>query len=114
VRSGNLKTAGHLVNLAMATDGYGFNKVHLEVLTAKQPDLVLSVPKASLTKKNVGFSRSNRNQQGLITPLHCACINPNVEFIKAILNKVEDYSFPDDILRKPVHYAAACEGPEPL
>jgi len=97
VRSGNLATAGYLVKLAILNDGYGFNKVHEEVLTAKKPQLLSEVGKTSLTKKNVTSMGSKGGSLGLITPLHCACINPNPEFLRVILERVEDFNLADDI-----------------
>ena len=44
----------------------------------------------------------------IITPIHCAAINPNPEFLKVLLEISNEYSIMDEIMRKPVHYAAAC------
>lgn len=49
-----------------------------------------------------------------ILPIHCACINPNGDYLKALLNSVPEHSIPDKDGFKPMHYAAACEGPGPL
>ena len=60
----------------------------------------------SVTKKTYG--------QTVVMPIHCAAINPNPDILKALLEIRPEYSIADEILRKPVHYAAACEGPGPL
>ena len=56
--------------------------------------------------------KANTNKD--ITPLHCACINPNPKYLKALLDANPELNVIDQDLRKPVHYAAACEGPETL
>jgi ankyrin repeat protein len=56
--------------------------------------------------------KANTNKD--LTPLHCACINPNPKFLKALLDTGAEMQTIDTDLRRPVHYAAACEGPEPL
>lgn len=51
-----------------------------------------------------------------ITPLHCACINPNVKYLEEF-TKVpgfREWNMGDLDERKLVHYAAACESSEPL
>jgi ankyrin repeat protein len=64
------------------------------------------IMKVSVAKK------ANTNKD--ITPLHCACINPNPKYIKLLLDANPDLNLTDNEMRKPVHYAAACVGPEPL
>ena len=50
-----------------------------------------------------------------MTPLHCACINPNENVLKQLLTvSSEAISVTDNELRRPVHYAAACSSPGPL
>lgn len=49
-----------------------------------------------------------------ITPIHCAAINPNVKFLASLLNVLPEYSIMDQRNRRPIHYAAACEGTGPL
>lgn len=74
--------------------------------------------KVSATKKSQGTYASNEygygSAQGIITPIHCAAINPNPDFIKKLLDIAPEFTIADDMLRKPIHYAAACEGPGPL
>jgi hypothetical protein len=68
----------------------------------------------SATKKSTGVYANNGygygGAQGVITPIHCAAINPNPEFIKKLLDMAPEFSIPDDIMRKPIHYAATCSG----
>lgn len=83
---------------------FGFNQLHVDVLsTDAELDKVL---KQSVSKK----ANTNRD----ITPLHCACINPNPTYLKQLMDVNPDFLLTDTDLRKPVHYAAACVGPEPL
>lgn len=49
-----------------------------------------------------------------ILPIHAACINPNDDYLRALLNSVPEHSIPDKDGFKPMHYAAACEGAGPL
>ncbi len=50
----------------------------------------------------------------LITPIHCACINHNVKYLKTLLSITQEYNIADKRGRKPIHYAAVCEGLSPL
>jgi len=69
-------------------------------------DMGNKILKQSVTKK----ANTNKN----ITPLHCSCINPDPYFLKTLLDANPDFEVLDDDMRRPVHYAAACESPEPL
>ena len=83
---------------------FGFNQLHADVLS---DDAVLEkVLRQSTTKK----ANTNRD----ITPLHCACINPNPKYLRALLDTGAEVQTLDTDLRRLVHYAAACFGPEPL
>lgn len=83
---------------------FGFNQLHCDVLS---DDAILEkVLRVSVTKK----CNTNRD----LTPLHCACINPNPKYLKALMDTGAELQTIDTDLRRPVHYAAACEGPEPL
>jgi ankyrin repeat protein len=50
----------------------------------------------------------------LITPIHCAAINPNAEFLRILLEISNEFSIMDEFMRKPIHYAAVCVGTGPL
>ena len=60
----------------------------------------------SITKK--GTSELN------ITPLHLACINPNVEVLETLLKQSSEVHVADTQMNKPIHFAACCSSPEPL
>jgi ankyrin repeat protein len=49
-----------------------------------------------------------------MTPFHCAAINPNVKYLKELLSAKSEDRLPDSMKRQPIHYAAACTGPDPL
>lgn len=83
---------------------FGFNQLHQDVL--EEHAELGKILRVSVTKK----ANTNRD----ITPLHCACINPNPKYLKLLLDANPDFNVNDTDLRKPVHYAAACIGPDPL
>lgn len=49
-----------------------------------------------------------------ITPIHCAAINPNVKYLIALFSVLPEYGILDQKNRRPIHFAAACEGTGPL
>ncbi|EGR33749.1 WGR domain protein, partial [Ichthyophthirius multifiliis] len=115
VRAGNRKLAAFLIEQANKFGGYGFNKVHEQVLKFDDIQNLEDFKKVSATKKSIGtYGKYGGGSQGSITPIFCAAINPNVEFLKKLLEISPEYSTPDDLMRKPIHYASACEGPGPL
>ncbi|KAL4491479.1 hypothetical protein ABPG72_008135 [Tetrahymena utriculariae] len=118
VRAGNRKTASYLMKQANKFGGYGFNNLHEQVLSLDDVSKLDEFKKVSITKKSTGVYSKNSygfgGAQGIITPIHCAAINPNPEFIKKLLEISPEFTIPDDLMRKPVHYAATCEGPGPL
>ncbi|CAF0785252.1 unnamed protein product [Brachionus calyciflorus] len=102
---GHRKLAAYLIE--NAPSGHGFNQVHIEVLKAENDsDLKCQLRSNQCTKKP--FSND------FITPIHCACINPNVKYLKTLLSITQDFDIPDKKQRRPVHYAAVCEDPTPL
>lgn len=106
VRAGNYKLAGHLIGDLFKRGGYGYNKLHQEVLTLTDPSELTPFKKTSTIKKTLG--------KAIVTPIHCAAINPNPEILKSLLESSQEFSVPDEKLRKPVHYAAVCEEDGPL
>jgi ankyrin repeat protein len=104
VRAGNRRLAYELIKNMVKYPNFGFNNLHEEVLSDDAE--LAKVLKVSVTKK------ANTNKD--ITPLHCACINPNPKFLKAMLETGPDLQTPDADLRRAVHYAAACINSEPL
>ncbi|XP_073244839.1 poly [ADP-ribose] polymerase tankyrase-like isoform X3 [Porites lutea] len=105
IRSGNRKLAGYFVSKGVDKFGFGFNFLHKEVLLNDSEELT-SFRSQSVKKKPV--------ENKTILPIHAACINPNGDYLKALLNSVPEHSIPDRDGFKPIHYAAACEGPGPL
>lgn len=103
--NGHRHLAAHVIGLNAAMNG--FNSVHIEVLKADaDQELKCQLRAIMCTKK--AFA----NDQ--VTPIHCACINPNVKYLKTLLSITQDFNISDRRGRRPVHYAAVCEGPTPL
>ena len=50
----------------------------------------------------------------MLSPLHCACINPNPNILKALIRQVTQFSLPDFNRRNLIHYAAANHNPDVL
>ena len=99
------KLAAHVLENAPA--GTGFNAVHIEVLNVdNDADLKCMLRANMCTKKPFA--------NDLVTPIHCASINPNVKYLKTLLSITQDFNIADKKGRKPVHFAAVCEGPSPL
>jgi ankyrin repeat protein len=105
VRAGNRAIAYEMVKNLVKFPNWGFNQLHADVL-AKKKDLADKIHRASVTKK----ANTNKN----VTPLHFACINPDVSVLKTLLDANQEYEVVDDDMRRPIHYAAASEGPEPI
>ena len=85
-------------------ENFGFNQLHYDVV--KLDKLTDKYATASITKK--GISDNN------VTPLHFACINPNVEVLEKLLAQSPEVHVADGSLNKPIHFAACCSSPEPL
>ncbi|CAF3044703.1 unnamed protein product [Rotaria sp. Silwood2] len=49
-----------------------------------------------------------------IAPIHCVAINPNSKYLKQLLLIVPERNIKDKYERRPIHFAAVCEGSEPL
>ncbi|CAK85722.1 unnamed protein product (macronuclear) [Paramecium tetraurelia] len=102
VRCGNWRTAGYLVQKALEKGHmYGFNQVHVDVLNHTSASRIGNIKKVSATKKTVGMY--------LITPVHCAAINPNHACLKKLVEISQEFNILDEIHRKPVHYAAVSQ-----
>ncbi len=106
IRSGRREVAEFLLARGLKNEGYGLNEFYIPALTSKTLDGVREIKKASCTKK--AFAISN------VSPIHCACLNPNADILAHLLAVNPEFTNMDDSLRKPVHYAACCESPEPL
>nr|XP_034325804.1 poly [ADP-ribose] polymerase tankyrase-like isoform X4 [Crassostrea gigas] len=105
VSRGHLELSGKLMDSAFEKGGFGFNFLHRDVLNFTNEDLK-SFASASVRKKP--------NDNALINPMHCACINPNVKYLEKLLSVEPDYTIEDKYGRKPIHFAAACQGTGPL
>jgi hypothetical protein len=80
---GHRHLAAHAIQ--NAPPGHGFNAVHIEVLKAdNDAELVCQLRANMCTKKP--FSND------LITPIHCASINPNVKYLKTLLSITQDFN----------------------
>ncbi|EYC44087.1 hypothetical protein Y032_0472g2060 [Ancylostoma ceylanicum] len=81
------------------------NNLHRETLKAggTLPERILPV---SVLKK--GHYNDN------ITPLHTAAINPDVKILERLRSIEPNINIPDTNNWYTIHYAAVCEGPEPL
>lgn len=106
---GHRKLAARIIEAHGAQ--FGFNSLHSEVMKLDYEELKPNSVRAASCRKKA-FDYYSKNDQ--VTPIHCAAINPNVKYLKSLLNITQDYSISDKAGRKPIHYAAVCEGPMPL
>ena len=103
VRSGHRKLAGKLIELY----GHGgFNDLHKEVLLHDKQNLK-QFKQVSVKKKGQLGNKS-------VSPLHCACINPNEKYLEQLIAVEPDFNTPDEDHWRPLHYAAACTGSGPI
>ncbi|DBA01394.1 TPA: hypothetical protein N0F65_007291 [Lagenidium giganteum] len=104
--SGNYRLCFKLVETLNRNGGWGFNDLHCKVLSPDDEEL----PQF----RNV--SATKQAFQTKIRPIHLAAINPNVKYLKAMWDAAGDEfsNVKDDSGFEPVHFAAACEGVEPL
>ncbi|XP_061174017.1 poly [ADP-ribose] polymerase tankyrase-like isoform X2 [Saccostrea echinata] len=105
VSRGHLELSAKLMDDAFKNGGYGFNFLHRDVLNFTTEDLK-PFQSASVRKKPL--------DNAMMTPMHCACINPNVKYLEKLLAVEPDYTIEDKYGRRPVHFAAACQGTGPL
>ncbi|KAG8179654.1 hypothetical protein JTE90_017793 [Oedothorax gibbosus] len=106
VRNGHHKLAGQLVSEALECGGYGFNNLHKEALVNDRQPLT-PFKTVSIIKK--AFSSNVR-----ITPLHCAAINPNPQYLTTLLSSTPSYDIADENGWRPIHYASVCKSTGPL
>ncbi|KAJ1547766.1 Protein tanc2, partial [Nowakowskiella sp. JEL0078] len=105
VAAGNRKIA---IKILEKIQHSGFNDLYREALILEAGESFSNFRTVSVLKKCTGnFS---------ISPLHCAAINPNVEFIEKLINSINpsEILHTDDLGRVAIHYAAGCESPGPL
>ncbi|XP_033735456.1 poly [ADP-ribose] polymerase tankyrase-like [Pecten maximus] len=105
VLRGHRDLAGKLMEDALNRGGFGFNFLHKDVLVFNNEDLK-PFQSASVRKKPFN--------NGAMTPLHCACINPNTKYLEKLLSVEPDINLEDKSGRRPIHYAAGCESTAPL
>ena len=103
---GSRDVANFLLARAFKNEGYGLNEYFTKCLMSTDVKDIEEIKKQSVTKKAFGIDN--------ITPLHCACLNPNGEILKHLLNLNPEYHLIDNQMRKLVHYAACCKSIEPL
>ena len=104
---GRRDVADMLIMRGTKNDGYGLGEFFHLALTAKSESALKNLKKVNCTKK--AFAVNN------LTPIHCACLNPNPAIIKTFMAANQgEFQVLDDALRKPLHYAACCESAEPL
>lgn len=103
VRQGKINEARYLAKFDQENDVSDLNKLYVAALspTDPLPDRILriSVSKTSWTHR-------------LLSPLHCACINPNPHVLKTFLKICPTFSLPDKNRRNLIHYAAANPNPD--
>jgi len=85
---------------------YQLNQLHSEALSVSDESKLYNFHWNS-TNKNAG-------NIGNITPVHCACINPNGEILKKILDGGGDLHSADIDGWQAIHYAAACKSSGPI
>jgi ankyrin repeat protein len=97
VRQGMINEARYLVKFDCENDVTDLTKLYAAALSTNEPlpDRILrvSVSKTSWTHR-------------LLSPLHCACINPNLQVLKTLLRICPTFSLPDKNRRNLIHYAA--------
>ena len=108
VRQGHRQLAAHYIERDLARGGQaGFSKFHVQALLGEGDPWDGGVREAS-AKKKADWS----NKQ--VTPLHCACINPDPGPLEALWKVCPDLHLCDSENMKPLHYAAVCSGVLPL
>ena len=100
-RYGNAALAAYLIDKEVRQGGSAFSKFYKAALEGEGDPWAGTIKEVSVKKK-----ADYGNKQ--ITPLHCACINPNTGPLEAMFRISPDLSMADTDQRKLVHYAAAC------
>ena len=99
--------ASYFIEEDVKQGGSDFSKFFHEALTSKGDPWNGTARETSAVKKAFWYNKH-------ITPLHCACINPNVGPLEALFKANPDVNISDSDSRKLVHYAAACQDIGPL
>jgi ankyrin repeat protein len=98
-----IKEALYLIKFDFENEISDFNRLYHCALSGELPDRII---RASVTKTSFIHR--------LLSPLHCACINPNPQIIKSYLKVCPTFSLPDKQRRNLIHYAAANINPDIL
>lgn len=100
-RSGNITLLYKMVETLVRNDGWGFNNLHLCVLSSNDEAL----PKF----RNVSIVKMSHGTK--IQPLHFAALNPNGRYLKQLWETLEEKpeNSKDKAGFEPLHYAAVCE-----
>ncbi len=93
VASGNRETAAYFVDILFKRGNFGYNHLHHQALTldGKNFDDFKAVSVTKRATGNYGF-----------TPVHCAAINPNPKYLKALVAASPSLDVSDDMGRHPV------------
>ncbi|CAF3964350.1 unnamed protein product [Rotaria sp. Silwood2] len=105
IQAGHRKLAASIIDEIKDNTFHGFNYLHHQVLLYDNEDLTINRASSVIKKTRLNF---------MITPVHCAAINPNAKYLKQLLNTMPEYNILDKYERRPIHFAAACEGSDPL
>ncbi len=104
--NGNAEIAAHVIRMNQREAGLGcpYSRFHLEALETDGSLWIDAVREISVKKKT---------WEG-VTPLHCACINPDPSALKKLFAACPEVNMSDRADRKLIHYAATCAGLGPL
>ncbi len=109
IRSGNSYVAEIILKDILLTPNnnkYNYSQEHYELLIGNSM-LWNHYKKFSLIKTNDGPNNC--------TPIHCAAISNNPDFLRKLLKIFTDViNVEDSYHRKPIHYASLCFNPENL
>ena len=106
-RFGNRELAAHLIEKDVRRGGSSFSKFYSAALVGTGDPWDGTIKEVSVNKK---ADYSNKQ----MTPLHCACINPDTGPLEAMFRVSPNLAQSDLDQRKLVHYAAACTEVGPL
>ena len=103
---GHIEIVREFVKMLSENDGWGLNELHSKVVEEEYLDLGQF--------KNVSVTKKAMEGNYAITPLHLAAINPNIGYLKQLVEQSNIVDHTDDLRRTPLFFAAACLSPEPL
>eukprot|EP00347_Sterkiella_histriomuscorum_P010982 403374198 len=103
VRTGRVQEAHFLLKYNFENGLADLNRLFHLCLDQIPP---INIVRISVTKQSKQFS--------MLSPLHCACINPNLKVLQSLIKVAPTFSLPDYNRRNLVHYAVANENPAVL